>query len=122
MARYPLAIDARTVPAGDPPARDLLAATVAELEGMYGPLDAPGMTSATATELSGPHSAYVVLFEDGTPSRAAASSASTRSCPEIKRKFARRRILGAEGALDDRRDRAREVGRDDVGRRHARAE
>ena len=47
------------------PAAGLLAAMVAELVSMYGPLEERGAPTANPEELEAPHGTYLVLFEDG---------------------------------------------------------
>ena len=48
------------LPAGAPPASDLLAAMVAEMRGLYGPIDGPGMPSATPADFAPPHGTFLV--------------------------------------------------------------
>jgi GNAT superfamily N-acetyltransferase len=100
-------LEARTVPASEPPASDLVAAMVAELVPLYGDINVPGAPSATATDMSPPGGTFVVLFDDG---RAVAGGGIKRlddeAC-EIKRMYvvpeARGRGVAKEllGALED---------------------
>lgn len=80
-------LEARTVPASEPPASDLVAAMVAELVPLYGDINVPGAPSATATDMSPPGGTFVVLFDDG---RAVAGGGIKRlddeAC-EIKRMY-----------------------------------
>jgi GNAT superfamily N-acetyltransferase len=81
-------MDARTVPAGEPPASDLLAAVVAELNTMYGDVEAPGFPTATSAELGPPHGAFVVVFaDDGTPVAGGGLKRLGDGAAEIKRMY-----------------------------------
>src|SRR3954453_19770283 len=63
-----VALEIRTVPAGEPPASELVEAMVAEGIEVYGSrLDSPGAPSATAEEMSPPHGTFLVILEDGEP-------------------------------------------------------
>ena len=53
------------LPADAPPASDLLAAMVAEMSVLYGPIDAPGMPSATPADFAPPHGTFLVGFDAG---------------------------------------------------------
>ena len=50
---------------GAPPASDLIAAMVAEMEPLYGRIDVPEAPSASAADFSPPGGAFVVGYEDG---------------------------------------------------------
>jgi GNAT superfamily N-acetyltransferase len=52
------------VPADVPPASDLVAAMVAEMALVYGPIDVPGMPSATPADFAPPHGTFLVGFDD----------------------------------------------------------
>jgi GNAT superfamily N-acetyltransferase len=59
-------VQARAVPAAEPPATDLVAAMIAELHELYGDsIFTLASPTATPEELSPPGGAYVALFEDG---------------------------------------------------------
>jgi GNAT superfamily N-acetyltransferase len=101
-------MQARTVPADRPPASDLLVAVVAELNTMYGDVEAPGFPTATAADFAAPHGAFVVLFDDdGTPVACGGVKRLGDGMAEIKRMYvipqARRRGIARTllGALED---------------------
>jgi GNAT superfamily N-acetyltransferase len=52
-------------PADEPPAADLLAAMVAEMAVLYGPIDLPGMPSATPADFAPPGGTFLVGFDEG---------------------------------------------------------
>ena len=52
------------IPADRPPAADLIAAMVAEMAALYGPIDVPGMPSATPADFAPPHATFLVGFDD----------------------------------------------------------
>ena len=52
------------IPADRPPAADLIAAMVAEMATLYGPIDVPGMPSATPADFAPPHGTFLVGFDD----------------------------------------------------------
>ncbi len=127
----PDAIDFRAVPAGAPPASELIGAMVAELVVLYGPVDdADGFPSATPQELGPPHGVCIVGFAGDKPLCAGAVKRFGPGVGEIKRMYVapagRSRGLARQllGALEDA---ARELGyarvRLDTGPRqpHARA-
>src|SRR3954466_13626553 len=63
-----VALEIRTVPAGEPPASELIEAMVAEGVQVYGSrLDVPGTPTATVEQLSPPGGVFVVVYEDGRP-------------------------------------------------------
>ena len=126
-----VALEIRTVPAGEPPAADLIEAMVAEGLQVYGSrLDAAGAPTATAEQLSPPGGTFVVVFEDGRPVAGGGIKRLGDEVGEIKRMYvvpeARSRGLARVllGALEDA---ARDLGyarvRLDTGPRqpHARA-
>jgi GNAT superfamily N-acetyltransferase len=81
-------LEARAVPADQPPATDLVAAMIAELHELYGDriftLSSP---TATPEELSPPSGAYVVLFEDGRPVAGGGVKRLGDGLGELKRMF-----------------------------------
>jgi GNAT superfamily N-acetyltransferase len=102
------------LPAGEPPARDLLAAMVAEMHGLYGPIDGPGMPSATPADFGPPHGTFLVGFDDdGLPVCAGGVKRLDDGTAEIKRMYvvpgARRRGL-ARVLLRALEDAARDLG------------
>ena len=106
-------IEVRAVRSDEPPARELVAAMVAEIVGFYGPLESRNAPSATPEELWAPHGSYLVLLDGG---RAVAGGGLKRledGVAEIKRMYvvpdARGRGLARRllGALEDA---ARELG------------
>ena len=52
------------IPADRPPAADLIAAMVVEMATLYGPIDVPGMPSATPADFAPPHGTFLVGFDD----------------------------------------------------------
>jgi GNAT superfamily N-acetyltransferase len=91
-----------------PPASDLIAAMVAEMGALYGPIDVPGMPSATPADFAPPHGTFLVGFDDdGAPVCAGGVKRLGDGAAEIKRMYvvpeARRRGLGRVllGALED---------------------
>jgi GNAT superfamily N-acetyltransferase len=105
--------ETRTVPAGEPPATDLVAAMVVELAPLYGAIDGPGAPSATAADMSPPGGAFVVIFDDG---RALAGGGLKRlddeAC-EIKRMYVLPEARGqglARALLGALEDEARRLG------------
>jgi GNAT superfamily N-acetyltransferase len=96
------------VPADTPPASDLIAAMVAEMAVLYGPIDGPHMPSATPADFAAPHGTFLVGFdEDGTPVCAGGVKRLADDAAEIKRMYvapsARGRGLARAllGALED---------------------
>lgn len=103
-----MALEIRTVPAGEPPASDLVEAMVAEGLEVYGSrLDVKGAPSATAEQLSAPHGTFVVIYEDGRPVAGGGVKRLDDGVGEIKRMYvvpeARSRGLARVllGALED---------------------
>jgi GNAT superfamily N-acetyltransferase len=102
------------VPADTPPARELIAAMVAEMAVLYGPIDGPHMPSATPADFAAPHGTFLVGFDDdGAPVCAGGVKRLDGDAAEIKRMYvvpaARGRGLARVllGALEDA---ARELG------------
>jgi GNAT superfamily N-acetyltransferase len=121
----------RTVPAGEPPATDLVEAMVAEGIEVYGRrLDSSGAPSATAEQMSPPGGTFVVIYEGDAPVAGGGVKRFSDDIGEIKRMYvvpeARSRGL-ARMLLSALEDAARELGyarvRLDTGPRqpHARA-
>jgi GNAT superfamily N-acetyltransferase len=102
------------VPADVPPATDLLAAMVAEMALLYGPIDLPGMPSATPADFAPPRGTFLVGFDaGGAPVCAGGVKGLDAQAAEIKRMYvvptARRRGL-ARVLLAALEDAARELG------------
>jgi GNAT superfamily N-acetyltransferase len=96
------------VPADTPPASDLLAAMVAEMAALYGPIDGPHMPSATPADFAPPRGTFLVGFDaDGAPVCAGGVKPLDDDTAEIKRMYvvpaARRRGFARVllGALED---------------------
>ena len=101
-------------PADRPPAADLIAAMVAEMTALYGPIDVPSMPSATPADFAPPGGTFLVGFDgDGAPVCAGGVKRLDDDAAEIKRMYvvpaARGRGLARVllGALEDA---AREIG------------
>ena len=76
------------VPAGEPPATDLVAAMVAEMATIYGPIDVPGMPSATPADFAPPHGTFLVGFDDeGAPVCGGGVKRLDGEAAEIKRMY-----------------------------------
>jgi GNAT superfamily N-acetyltransferase len=102
------------VPADVPPASDLLAAMVAEMALLYGPVDLPGMPSATPADFAPPRGTFLVGFDaGGAPVCAGGVKGLDAQAAEIKRMYvvptARRRGL-ARVLLAALEDAARDLG------------
>jgi GNAT superfamily N-acetyltransferase len=77
-----------TVPAGEPPASELIEAMIAEMEPLYGRIDVPGMPTATSSDLGPPHGAFLVLTQDdGTPVAGGGIKRLEDRVAEIKRMY-----------------------------------
>lgn len=76
-------------PAGEPPARDLLAAMVAEMNALYqGTIDAgPGISSATPVDLGPPGGACLVGYDGARPVAVGGIKRLDAACAEIKRMY-----------------------------------
>jgi GNAT superfamily N-acetyltransferase len=76
------------VPADTPPASDLVAAMVAEMALLYGPIDVPGMPSATPADFAAPRGTFLVGFDDdGSPVCAGGVKGLDAEAAEIKRMY-----------------------------------
>jgi GNAT superfamily N-acetyltransferase len=107
-------IEIRTVPAGQPPASELVEAMVAEGLQVYGSrLDVPGAPTATAEQMGPPGGTFLVIYDDGRPVAGGGVKRLSDDVGEIKRMYvipeARSRGLARVllGALEDA---ARELG------------
>ncbi len=96
------------IPADRPPAADLIAAMVAEMATLYGPIDVPGMPSATPADFAPPHGTFLVGFDgEAAPVCAGGVKRLDDDAAEIKRMYvvpaARGRGLARVllGALED---------------------
>jgi GNAT superfamily N-acetyltransferase len=100
-------IDFRAMDAAAPPASDLLAAVVAELRGVYGPIDGVGMPTATPADFAPPSGTFLVGLADGEPVCAGGLKRLETGVAEIKRMYvvpaARGRGIARAllGALED---------------------
>jgi GNAT superfamily N-acetyltransferase len=97
-----------------PPASDLLAAMVAEMALVYGPIDVPGMPSATPADFAPPRGTFLVGFDaEGAPVCGGGVKGLDDEAAEIKRMYvvpsARGRGL-ARVLLAALEDAARELG------------
>lgn len=123
-------LEVRAVRSDSSPARELVAAMVAEIVGFYGPLETRNAPSASPEELWAPHGTYLVLLRDGEPVAGGGLKRLEDDVAEIKRMYV---VPGARGQglaralLGALEDAARELGyarvRLDTGPRqpHARA-
>jgi GNAT superfamily N-acetyltransferase len=103
-----VALEIRTVPAGEPPAADLVEAMVAEGVQVYGRrLDVEGAPTATAEQMGPPGGTFLVIYEDGRPLAGGGVKRLSEDVGEIKRMYvvpeARSRGLARVllGALED---------------------
>lgn len=75
-------------PADASPAADLVAAMVAEMATIYGPIDRPGMPSATPADFAPPRGTFLVGFdESGSPVCAGGVKRLDDETAEIKRMY-----------------------------------
>jgi GNAT superfamily N-acetyltransferase len=102
------------VPAGAPPATDLVAAMVAEMAVLYGPIDVPGMPSATPADFAAPHGTFLVGFDErGAPVCGGGVKRLDDEAAEIKRMYVvpdARRRGHATALLRALEDAARDLG------------
>jgi GNAT superfamily N-acetyltransferase len=76
------------VPADSPPASVLVAAMVAEMALVYGPIDVPGMPSATPADFAAPRGTFLVGFDDdGAPVCGGGVKGLDEEVAEIKRMY-----------------------------------
>jgi GNAT superfamily N-acetyltransferase len=122
------AIEFKAVDPGAPPASDLIAAMVAEMNELYGDIEGPNVPSATPSDFAQPHGVFLVGYLDGEPACAGGLKRLDEQAAEIKRMYvvpgARRRGLARVllGALEDAaRERAYCVVRLDTGPRQPHA-
>ena len=100
-------VDFHEVEASASPASELLAAMVAEMSELYGPIDGPSMPSATPADFAAPHGAFLVGYLDSAPVCAGGIKRLDAETAEIKRMYvvpaARRRGLARVllGALEE---------------------
>jgi GNAT superfamily N-acetyltransferase len=80
-------IDFRPMDPGRPPASDLLAAMVAEMNELYGNIEFPGMPSATPEDFAPPAGTFLVGFHDGEPVCAGGIKRIAPDAAEIKRMY-----------------------------------
>jgi GNAT superfamily N-acetyltransferase len=106
-------IDFRPADAALPPASELLAAMVAEMNELYGDIEFPGMPSATPADFAPPRGAFLVGFHRDEPVCAGGIKPIAPDAAEIKRMYvvpgARRRGV-ARRLLRALEDAARERG------------
>jgi GNAT superfamily N-acetyltransferase len=76
------------VPADVPPASDLVAAMIAEMAPLYGPIDAPHLPSATPADFTAPGGRFLVGFgDDGAPLCCGGVKRLDAAAAEIKRMY-----------------------------------
>jgi GNAT superfamily N-acetyltransferase len=95
------------------PARDLIAAMVAEMNELYGDIEGPNVPSATPADFAQPHGTFLVGYDDGQPVCGGGLKRLDEQAAEIKRMYvapaARRRGV-ARALLDALEDAARARG------------
>jgi len=80
-------IEIRPVRADQSPADALVAAMLAEIARLYGPLEGRNAPSATPDELWAPHGTYLVAFADGEPVAGGGLKGLAPHVAEVKRMF-----------------------------------
>ncbi len=80
-------IEIRAVRADQPPADALVAAMVAEMKRLYGPVELRNVPSAAPDELWAPHGTYLVVFADGAPVAGGGVKGLGPHVGEVKRMF-----------------------------------
>jgi GNAT superfamily N-acetyltransferase len=105
-------IEFRTADPARPPASELLAAMVAEMNELYGDIEFPGMPTATPADFAPPAGAFLVGFHDGEPVCAGGIKPIAPDAAEIKRMYvapavrrrgvARALLRALEGAAHER--------------------
>jgi GNAT superfamily N-acetyltransferase len=95
------------------PARDLIAAMVAEMNELYGDIEGPNVPSATPADFAQPQGTFLVGYADGEPVCAGGLKRLDEQAAEIKRMYvapaARRRGV-ARALLEALEDAARARG------------
>ena len=69
------------------PARDLIAAMVAEMNELYGDIEGPNVPSATPADFAQPHGTFLVGYDDGEPVCAGGLKRLDEQAAEIKRMY-----------------------------------
>ena len=104
----------QAVPAAEPPASELVAAMVAEMALIYGPIDGPNMPSATPPDFAPPHGTFLVGFDEaGDAVCAGGVKRLDDDTAEIKRMYVVPHARGrghARALLRALEDAAREIG------------
>ena len=80
-------IDFREIEPTVAPARELLAAMVAEMNELYGDIEFPGMPSATPADFAPPAGAFLVGYVDGEPVCSGGIKRLDDEAAEIKRMY-----------------------------------
>lgn len=70
-----------------PPAADFVAAMIAEMEPLYGPIDQPGTPSAAPKDFALPHGVFLVGWIDGQPVCAGGVKPLGEGLAELKRMY-----------------------------------
>src|SRR3954469_9833372 len=84
----PVALEIRTVPAGEPPGTELIEAMVAQGGPVYGVrLGVPGAPPATAEQLTPPAGTFLVIYEDARPVAGGGVKRLDDGVGEIKRLY-----------------------------------
>jgi GNAT superfamily N-acetyltransferase len=95
------------------PARDLIAAMVAEMNELYGDIEGPNVPSAKPADFAPPHGTFLVGYDEGEPICAGGLKRLDEQAAEIKRMYvapdARRRGV-ARALLEALEDAARARG------------
>jgi len=80
-------LEFRRADAAQPPAADLVAAMVAEMEPLYGRIDVPHAPSATPADFAPPGGSFLVGYENGEPICAGGIKRLDEGSCEIKRMY-----------------------------------
>ncbi len=101
----------QALPAAEPPGRDLLTAMIAEMATLYGPIEGPGLPTATPSELGPPSGRFLVGFDGGRAVCCGGLKRLEDGVAEIKRMYvvpdargrgvARALLAALEGAARD---------------------
>jgi GNAT superfamily N-acetyltransferase len=81
------AIEFKEVDPAAPPARELIAAMVAEMNELYGDIEGPNVPSATPADFAQPHGTFLVGYDDGEPVCAGGLKRLDEQAAEIKRMY-----------------------------------